>query len=286
MKPSTGELAKRWYDVMHEQVLPVVLLARERLVQVRTKEDGTAVTPVDLEVQGIMVAAARELDDAIGVVAEETRPPAAMGHDYWVIDPIDGTAQYAEPGRREYCCVVARVVGGMPDFVCVLLPELGTASTPLIVTMCATHGVMIDGGAVLPRSGEIIGTNRASTTRSAGSQPRALEDRLEQVGFSLKTRTTSQTIDQLRVILDLQNLTDLDLPAFDFFIRERQWLWDGIAALTAAAILKDFLAVTLDGTSLLPVNPAWATGRRVDLMLFGTSDQVAQVREATRSGEG
>ena len=49
----------------------------------------------------------------------------------WIIDPLDGTREFSEPGRTDWAVHVAMCVAGEPLVGAVSLPELGvTYSTP------------------------------------------------------------------------------------------------------------------------------------------------------------
>jgi 3'(2'), 5'-bisphosphate nucleotidase len=53
-------------------------------------------------------------------------------------------------------------------------------------------------------------------------------------GFTLKVRTTSQTLDMVRTAVDLSRHTDPPMPPFAAFYRERQKVWDGAAGMCLA----------------------------------------------------
>ena len=168
----------------------------------------------------------------------------------WVIDPIDGTAQFVTPDGREFCAVVTVLSDGSPDACYVLAPELGEGRSPVVITL--------DGGGALPRvNGEIAGAAEiagspltASATRSASRPARGFEALAEQRGIRLKTRTTSQTLDMVRTCLDLRGATGL--RSFAWFYRERQKLWDGVAGI-ALASATGRTAVDCGGSELAPI---------------------------------
>ncbi len=66
-----------------------------------------------------------------GVLSEESR--ATHGDEsrlaarrVWIIDPLDGTREFSEPGRSDWAVHVAMVVDGDPVCGAVALPALGT----------------------------------------------------------------------------------------------------------------------------------------------------------------
>ncbi|WP_419841812.1 3'(2'),5'-bisphosphate nucleotidase CysQ [Candidatus Poriferisodalis sp.] len=65
-------------------------------------------------------------DDAI--LSEEGRDdPARLSADrVWIVDPLDGTREFSEPGRSDWAVHVALVENGSPTAGAVALPALGT----------------------------------------------------------------------------------------------------------------------------------------------------------------
>jgi len=92
-------------------------------------------------------------------------------------------------------------------------------------------------------------------------------------GVKRKIRTTSQSLDQLRLVLDLSRFSDIDLPMFSFFYREEQKLWDGVVGLALADGLA-LLATDQSRADLLPVDahsfPGWPPV--IPSVLIGPSD--------------
>ena len=75
------------------------------------------------------LAAARPADSVLS--EEGADDPARLEAErVWVIDPLDGTREFAEPGRTDWAVHVALVVGERPVAGAVALPALGqTLST-------------------------------------------------------------------------------------------------------------------------------------------------------------
>jgi histidinol-phosphatase len=69
-------------------------------VRHRRKADGSVVTDVDLEIEREMTAAlaAERPDD--GILGEETGATPSLTGRQWIIDPIDGTADFVAGGQR------------------------------------------------------------------------------------------------------------------------------------------------------------------------------------------
>lgn len=227
------------WDELTERLLPVFTEYRSHIgdLPVEVKADSTLLTEADVAVQRIIIDAIRAVEPDAVVIAEEDERQgprdevASADGRVWVIDPIDGTAEFIREERVEFCSVVCLLEDWQPVSAFVLAPELGSGRTPLVVTADARERrLTLNGDAVAPPARP--GPERwISATRSAGAPPRGFDQAAEQAGFLLKTRTTSQTLDMVRTAVDLSHCTDPSLPAFDLFWRRRQKVWDGIAGL-------------------------------------------------------
>jgi myo-inositol-1(or 4)-monophosphatase len=70
-------------------------LAGRRPARVRFKAPGDRVTEMDLQIQSVILAAiGREFPDD-GVLTEEEKPAVAAREFVWIVDPLDGTNNYA-----------------------------------------------------------------------------------------------------------------------------------------------------------------------------------------------
>ncbi len=71
-------------------------------------------------------------------LSEESAPdPARLAQErVWIIDPLDGTREYSEPGRADWAVHIALTEGGRPTACAVALPAhgltLGTAQPPVV----------------------------------------------------------------------------------------------------------------------------------------------------------
>jgi 3'(2'), 5'-bisphosphate nucleotidase len=230
-------------------LLPAFSRYRERIADlpIEVKADKTLLTEADIEVQRSIVEAIRAMEPSAVVIAEEderthvrTEVLAAQGR-VWVVDPIDGTAEFVKASRTEFCSVVCLLEDWQPSAAFVLAPELGRGRTPILVTTdVASASIAVNGvpGTQPAASGD---DRWLSITRSEGLPARTVDPIAKAAGYELKTRTTSQTLDMVRTAVDLTNLTDPPLPAFSLFCRREQKLWDGAAglALGRACGLRD-----------------------------------------------
>ncbi|MCX4446820.1 inositol monophosphatase family protein [Streptomyces sp. NPDC087866] len=232
------------WSTLEERLLPVFADYRSRLagLPVEVKRDRTLLTEADIEVQELVVAAIRDFDgpDAV-VIAEEDEQAglraevAGSGGRVWVVDPIDGTADFVRDESVEFCSVVCLLEDWRPSAAFVLAPELGRGRAPVSVSACArTSRLRVDGREV-PSTRRSEAGMRMSVTRSHGEERPAFDAAARNAGYDLKTRTTSQTLDMLRTAVDVGDRTTPATAPFDLFWRRRQKLWDGAAGLCLAA---------------------------------------------------
>jgi 3'(2'), 5'-bisphosphate nucleotidase len=232
------------WSTLEDQLLPIFADYRSRLVDlpVEVKADRTLLTEADVAVQELVVAAIRDFDGPNAVVIaeedEQTEPRAEVadsGGRLWVVDPIDGTAEFVRGESVEFCSVVCLLEDWQPSAAFILAPELGSGRAPMSVSADArTHQLRLDGRTV-PSTSQAEASTHLSATRSRGEDRLGFDAAAVKDGYTLKTRTTSQTLDMLRTALDVSNLTAPALPPFDLFWRREQKLWDGAAGLCLAA---------------------------------------------------
>lgn len=273
-----SHISSLWFT-LENQLLPIFADYRSRLagLSIEVKADRTLLTEADIKVQELVVAAIRDFDgpDAV-VIAEEddqTEPRAKVadtGGRLWVVDPIDGTAEFVRGESVEFCSVVCLLENWEPSAAFILAPELGSRRQPLSVSADArTHQLRLNGRAVLPTS-RAEASGYLSATRSLGVERPRFDEAAHEASYTLKTRTTSQTLDMLRTALDVNDLTTPALPPFDLFWRREQKLWDGAAGLCLAAAAglrscdENGEPLTLDPDFLAAPTPTFAanvTGR-------------------------
>jgi fructose-1,6-bisphosphatase/inositol monophosphatase family enzyme len=248
-----------WSDLVGA-LLPILQDHRSRLgaLRVDEKPDHTLLTEADVLVEQTIIEHINAADPGMQIVAEESglqrrTDLRSIGKRTWVIDPIDGTAEFVQPDRFEYCSVICVLEQGVPTNAIVIAPELGKNRTPLIVTADRSKRTVLVGSTSV--SG-IVGrqrNNRFSVTRSATASARQFERKLIESGAELKTRTTSQTIDMIRTAVDLARHTEDRLEPFDCFYRQDQKIWDGLAGMCIGETLG-LSIVTVDGGPRLPVD--------------------------------
>jgi len=194
------------------------------------------------------------------VLAEEDRRggqtmPAEERLRVWVVDPIDGTNEFLDPGGREFCSVVALVEDGYPVAALIVAPELGADRGPLILTVDTRIRCVLANG-VAPAVAPL--TRLVSASRSSTSPPGAVERKCSELGLVVKVRATSQTLDMVRAIIDLEPLTGL--RSFRCFAADQQLLWDAAAGIATAAA-RGRVVVDGGGQALCPFEPSLLTVR-------------------------
>ncbi len=212
----------------------------KRSLRVEQKPDATLLSEADEAVQDHIIKCIRAADPDGLIIGEEGAygPNVLHGRGLsgrvWIIDPIDGTAQFVQSDGREFCSVVCLVEDRRPVAAFVLAPEIGPDRSPVCVRLGgAEQAIEINGKPAVRRS--IAGRPQwVSVTRSSGTQERAFERELLAQGYQLKVRTTSQTLDMVRTCVDLAPYSDPPLESFALFYRERQKVWDGVAGMCFA----------------------------------------------------
>jgi 3'(2'), 5'-bisphosphate nucleotidase len=248
-----------WRELAADLV-ELIATFRTRLpaLNVSSKPDRTLLTDADTAAQELIVERIRLFDPHSPVIAEEDDGGArradratSSGHT-WIVDPIDGTAQFVQPSAVEFCSVIALYEHGSPIAALVVAPELGPTRTPVVVsarTGARTGEITVNGQ---PQAvGQRALNGQASTTRSRDATPSPIERALAARSYRLKTRTTSQSLDLVRTALDITCYA-AGMSPFDVFHRRQQKLWDGAAGFCLAQAAG--LAISDEhGRPLLPL---------------------------------
>lgn len=112
--------------------------AGELLLEVRRALEDEGADPETVKDEGdrrsddfLMAELDRHAPTGDGVLSEESGATHGdvsrlEAERVWIIDPLDGTREFSEPGRSDWAVHVALVVGGDPVCGAVALPALGT----------------------------------------------------------------------------------------------------------------------------------------------------------------
>jgi len=105
----------------------VILAVRARGFATTRKTDASPVTEADHAAELVIVEALRAATPGIPVVAEEEMAAGhvcAEHHEYWLVDPLDGTREFAA-GRDEFTVNIGLVRDGRAVLGAVGVPALG-----------------------------------------------------------------------------------------------------------------------------------------------------------------
>lgn len=109
------------------QAAAQILAVRDAGFSVDAKSDATPVTVADTQAEAIIVQGLRAAAPHIPVIAEEevaagriTAPTA----EYWLVDPLDGTREFAA-GRKEFAVNIGLIRNGAPVLGAVGSPAFG-----------------------------------------------------------------------------------------------------------------------------------------------------------------
>ena len=221
-----------------DHALAAELAARSAALLRELREAGRDDDPDELRKQGdrrshellVSELAARRPADA--VLSEEGRddPRRLAARRVWIVDPLDGTREFGEPGRPDWAVHVALVIDGLPVVGAVALPARNEVwSTAVVTSAAANRGPAPDP----PR----LAVSRTRPGWSAGLVERALGAELVPLG--------SAGYKALAVVRG-----EADIYAHS----GGQCEWDS-AAPVAVALAHGLHASRLDGTKLAYNNP-------------------------------
>ena len=105
-----------------------ILAVRARGFATRNKQDDTPVTEADHAAEALITAGLRAATPEIAVVAEEEVAAGRItepGQRFWLVDPLDGTREFAR-GRDDFAVCVGLVENGCAVLGAVGAPVAGT----------------------------------------------------------------------------------------------------------------------------------------------------------------
>ncbi|MEW2430372.1 inositol monophosphatase [Micromonospora sp. NPDC047644] len=130
---------------------------------VSEKAPGEVVTVADRRAEELLSAGLRRLRPGSTVVGEEgvADDPGLLRHlrdsgDVWLVDPVDGTANFAA-GRRPFALMVSLLTDGRPAAGWILDPLAGTLAAGRADEGTLLNGRPVDGVGSVPPLGELRG---------------------------------------------------------------------------------------------------------------------------------
>jgi 3'(2'), 5'-bisphosphate nucleotidase len=109
-----------------EQAAAAIMRVRAAGFSVTAKADDSPVTIADTEAEAIITAGLRAAVPDIPVIAEEEVAAGrvtALGAQYWLVDPLDGTREFAA-GRQEFAVNIGLIRDGVAVLGAVASPAL------------------------------------------------------------------------------------------------------------------------------------------------------------------
>ncbi|MFF0151095.1 inositol monophosphatase family protein [Micromonospora sp. NPDC005203] len=152
-------------DLLREAADQVVLPLFRKLddSDVSEKAPGEVVTVADRRAEELLSAGLRRLRPGSTVVGEEgvADDPGLLRHlrdagDVWLVDPVDGTANFAA-GRRPFALMVSLLTDGQPVAGWILDPLADTLAVGRADDGTLLNGRPLDGTIAVPPLGELRG---------------------------------------------------------------------------------------------------------------------------------
>lgn len=211
------------------EVAGVVQRAQARLQprDIRAKGEGDYVTTVDVRGERLLRRALLRALPEAGFLGEET-PASELGRDWlWVVDPIDGTSNFAH-GLPHFAVSAALLFRGRPLLACVHCAPEGALYTAL-----DGGGARRDGRRIRVRERTLDAGAIVGCQWHRGQQDLAFLARLQKRGNRI--RTFGSTVTQL---------ADVAMGRLDANVQEQGRVWDyaaaGLVAVEAGARFTDW----------------------------------------------
>jgi fructose-1,6-bisphosphatase/inositol monophosphatase family enzyme len=153
-------------ELLHHAAADVVLPLFRKLddADITEKAPGELVTVADRRAEDLISAGLRRLRPGSVVVGEEAvaENPALLDHlrgggDVWLVDPVDGTSNFAA-GKRPFALMVALLTDAEPAAAWVLDPLGETLAVTRAGEGTTVNGVPARGADDVPPVGELRGT--------------------------------------------------------------------------------------------------------------------------------
>ena len=222
-----------------DQAGAVVMQVYRSEFSVSRKADSSPVTQADRLAETLIVAALAQWTPDIPIVAEEAASAGAVppiGHRFWLVDPLDGTREFAQR-NGEFTVNIALVEAGVPVLGVVGAPavnQLYAGALGLGVTLRDAAGTRAVRCRSVPEAGVSV-----LASRSHGDQ-RALADFLA----LRRVASIAQAGSSLKLCLIAAGQADL-YPRFG-----RTMEWDIAAGHAVLAAAGGRVVVVADGQPL------------------------------------
>jgi len=118
------------YDDIARQLAPIAIEAGSLVMGMqalhqasRTKADGTPTCSADTTSESLIVERLRHAFPKIPIISEERIQDDSARNNFFLVDPVDGTAEFIG-GGREYCINIALIEKGRPVASVIAAPAL------------------------------------------------------------------------------------------------------------------------------------------------------------------
>lgn len=144
LDPATAGVVDDALGLVHRVLdeLRAGTLARDARRTASMKDDGTPVTPADVEVDRVLREAVADAFPSHDVVSEELDPTAGDSEWHWVVDPVDGTSNFAA-GLPHWGVSVALCRDGVPVAGVVDAPDLDARWVAVRGAGCRRDGAVV-----------------------------------------------------------------------------------------------------------------------------------------------
>ena len=179
-------------------------------------------------------------EECVGKTPEETRPPADSP-PVWVVDPLDGTANYVHDVPA-YCVSIGLWAGGKPVVGVIHDPRMNE-----VFTAAAGQGAFLNGKPIRVSSVATLGGGMISTGFPANhaAHARNLDAWAKVIAHAQTLRRTGSTA---------LNLAYVAAGRFDGYWAYDNFAWDVLAGAVLVAEAGGHLT-TADGTEFDPFRP-------------------------------
>lgn len=232
-KPTSPASLRRALAVATDAVLRVApqVVARHRRLRpadVRRKGEGDFVTAVDRRAEQWLRQRLGDGLPAAGFLGEESPGNGLEAELVWVVDPIDGTSNYAR-GLSHYAVSVALLARGQP-----VLGVLWCEPEGCLYTAVAGHGARRGGRRLRLPAGRWDDGTVIGCQWHRGQQQMGFLARLQQQGC--RVRTFGCTVVQL---------ADVVMGRLDANVQQQGHIWDlaaaGLLVVEAGGMFTDWL---------------------------------------------
>jgi myo-inositol-1(or 4)-monophosphatase len=251
LNPDSQEIARRYLALQgmaqEASALALVYFADQATLGISMKGAQDWLTKADGAVERLLRGRIAETFPNDGVLGEEGGYDKGRGEALWVIDPIDGTANFAH-GDRMWCISIGLVRNGRPELGLIAAPALGE-----IFLARRGHGAFLNGRAIKPsRTSDI----RLATIEIGWSPRLAVADYTGLIG-----RAVTAGANVKRSAAGALGLAYVADGRRDGYIERHTKSWDVAAGLViaaeAGAHVNDFATGDwlLEGNALLCCTP-------------------------------